>query len=397
LELKTVDNKADSTDEKPADEPKPEKEEHGPKHTVDVTAADFEEKVLKSTLPVVVDFWAPWCGPCLAIAPRIDAIAEEYSGRVVVAKFNLGNEQELWERFNIKGIPTLIVYKDGKELKRLGGQEPYQFLKNEFDQLITQPLQEAEEIAAARAELHATIDAAMRKHNDERGRAFDDVAKAHCPQEMERFSQSTDFIWAECDKANPELKAKHDAGEMGDFDYAIARAEAMRKFQSDPANEQLLAESKAATEAFHTAMKPHMAEYEALVKKAEEDNKATVEEARRRFNQRVAELTSAEPKKTFRRRVIFTSDNIEKVTVEDTVSVADAVQVIANNDLLFPSYVARFSQNRIVVATPTLSVMIEFVGPVEDMYEIYKVLKHRKRPEPKPVRSELETALDALH
>ena len=83
-------------------------------HIVHVSEDTFEEEVLKSATPVLVDFWAEWCGPCKMIAPTLDEIAREYAGRLKVAKVNIDQNQALPPKYGIRGIPTLILFKNGK-------------------------------------------------------------------------------------------------------------------------------------------------------------------------------------------------------------------------------------------------------------------------------------------
>jgi thioredoxin 2 len=91
---------------------------------VHVTAATFEREVERATVPVLVDLWAPWCAPCRAIAPALDAIAQEMAGRVRVAKVNVDENPDIAERLGVQGIPTLVVFKDGREVDRMVGALP---------------------------------------------------------------------------------------------------------------------------------------------------------------------------------------------------------------------------------------------------------------------------------
>jgi len=99
---------------------------------INVNSQNFEEEVLKAQLPVLVDFYATWCGPCKMIAPVISKIAEEYKGKVKVAKINVDDENELAMKYQIQNIPTLILFKDGKTVGSLIGLNS----KSEIENMI---------------------------------------------------------------------------------------------------------------------------------------------------------------------------------------------------------------------------------------------------------------------
>ena len=94
-----------------------------------ITVQNFEEEVLRSDKPVLVDFWATWCGPCRMLAPTIATIAEEKAGVLKVGKVDVDQEPELARRFGIMSIPTLILFKDGKAVKQTMGFQPKEALE----------------------------------------------------------------------------------------------------------------------------------------------------------------------------------------------------------------------------------------------------------------------------
>ncbi len=100
---------------------------------VPVTDDDFEEEVLKSSVPVLTDFWAGWCGPCLQIAPILEQIAEEYEGRLKVAKLEVDRNPEIAARYSIQGIPTMIIFKDGQPIETLIGFMPKEELLRKLE------------------------------------------------------------------------------------------------------------------------------------------------------------------------------------------------------------------------------------------------------------------------
>lgn len=101
-----------------------------------LTKTDFEEKVLKSDKPVLVDFFAIWCGPCRLAGPVLDELAEKYQGKAVIAKLNVDEQPELAEKYQVMSIPTVLVFKDGKEI----GREIGFIGKDGYEQMILKNL-----------------------------------------------------------------------------------------------------------------------------------------------------------------------------------------------------------------------------------------------------------------
>lgn len=90
-------------------------------YVTEVSDSNFEQDVLNSDRPVLVDFWAPWCAPCRMLAPTVEAVGEKYAGSAKVVKLNVDDNPSVSQRFGIKGIPTLILFKGGKEEERVVG------------------------------------------------------------------------------------------------------------------------------------------------------------------------------------------------------------------------------------------------------------------------------------
>jgi len=103
---------------------------------IHVTDEAFEKTVLQSELPAVVDFWAPWCGPCRFVAPVLDKLAEEYAGRVVIAKVNTDEHSQWAMQYGIQGIPTMLFFANGNLVHRQVGALPEPMLRDLFEQFI---------------------------------------------------------------------------------------------------------------------------------------------------------------------------------------------------------------------------------------------------------------------
>lgn len=103
---------------------------------IHVTDSAFEKTVLQSALPVIVDFWAPWCGPCKAIAPTLEKIAKDYAGKLIVAKVNTDENSEYAVKYGVQGIPTMLFVAGGKIVHRTVGSLPEKMIRETVDQFL---------------------------------------------------------------------------------------------------------------------------------------------------------------------------------------------------------------------------------------------------------------------
>jgi thioredoxin 1 len=104
--------------------------------TIDVTDQDFQEKVIDSDKPVIVDFWAVWCGPCRQLSPVLEEIGEKYSEKVTVAKVNVDDNPGIAAQYGITSIPTVYVFKDGERVATSVGAKPLHVLEQEFSEYL---------------------------------------------------------------------------------------------------------------------------------------------------------------------------------------------------------------------------------------------------------------------
>jgi thioredoxin 1 len=105
------------------------------KNLVVVGDQDFDDKILNSDIPALVDFWAAWCGPCRTVGPIVEELADEYQGKVKVAKLNVEDNRETPTRYGVRGIPTLMLFKDGQMVDQIVGAVPKARIKELIDKV----------------------------------------------------------------------------------------------------------------------------------------------------------------------------------------------------------------------------------------------------------------------
>jgi len=106
-------------------------------NVTELSDSDFQSEVLQAAEPVLVDFWAPWCGPCRMIAPVVEELATENAGSLKVAKVNIDNSPNIATRYGVSSIPTLMIFKDGEVVDRFVGVQPKSRLQDAVDQAIS--------------------------------------------------------------------------------------------------------------------------------------------------------------------------------------------------------------------------------------------------------------------
>lgn len=103
---------------------------------IELTDSNFEQEVIKSSVPVLVDFWAPWCGPCKMLAPILDELSKEYEGRVKIGKVNVDDNQAKAGEYNVMSIPNLKLFKDGKLIDEMVGVVPKKTIMKKLDEIL---------------------------------------------------------------------------------------------------------------------------------------------------------------------------------------------------------------------------------------------------------------------
>lgn len=246
----------------------------------------FEETVINAKLPIVVDFWAPWCKPCLAIAPALHALAEEFSARLLVAKINC-DEHTVWkDKLGVSGIPHLLFFHQGEVVKRHVGAAPRAQLRAVFEEFLAQVAPAPDELnEAARAELDEIMAAALTR-KDERGTAASAVYQEKIKPAMDEFAAiRSEFLARMATRLEGEQAALAARGAQGEFDEPIYKLfVALRPAMDEPQFQDLQERQEAAVKLANSPeFEPDKQAFFAEVEAADEEYDNTVETARARL------------------------------------------------------------------------------------------------------------------
>ncbi|MDR3612773.1 MAG: thioredoxin domain-containing protein [Candidatus Obscuribacterales bacterium] len=254
---------------------------------VTVTDSTFEALVINSALPVVVDFWAPWCRPCLAIAPSLEALAQEFAGKLVVAKVNCDDEKLWKEKLGVSGIPHLLFFKGGAVVTRHVGSAPRATFRAKFeDFLVASCNAPAVFSAAAKLELDQIEQAACKRKNEREDAAGLEFRTQNKVAFAEFDAVRNEFLQRMATKLDGDKAALAVRGGEGQFDEEVYQlfVELREAAFDDEEFADLQARQQAAEELANSPeMEPHKEAMFAEFEAADQEYDATIEAARKRL------------------------------------------------------------------------------------------------------------------
>lgn len=258
---------------------------NAPNKPIAVTDDDFDKLVLASDKPVVVDFWAAWCRPCVSLTPILEKLAEDFAGRLVIAKVDVEGNPLRQEEFQVRGLPTLLFFHQGKIVKRLMGAMPRARLHTEFEQFLAEIGTDNASTSVspeAQAAFEAAVKVAEERKEAAEKAAGDAFKDKHAAAFAEADAVRCELLAALADELPEEQAAVARRGAAGEFDEAVFNvfAEHRGKLESEerfaPLNQRLAAaielmnneESKKDKEVMFAAMETASEQYDLDVEAA---------------------------------------------------------------------------------------------------------------------------------
>lgn len=256
---------------------------NAPNKPIAVTDDDFDKLVLASDKPVVVDFWAAWCRPCVSLTPILEKLAEDFTGRLVIAKVDVEGNPLRQEEFQVRGLPTLLFFHQGKIVKRLMGAMPRARLHTEFEQFLSEiGTTNTTASPEAQAAFDAAVKAAEARKEAAETAAGDAFKSKHAAAFAEADAVRCELLAALADELPAEQAEAARRGAAGEFDEAVFNvfAEHRGKLESEerfaPLQQRLAAaielmnneESKKDKEVMFAAMETASEQYDLDVEAA---------------------------------------------------------------------------------------------------------------------------------